>query len=452
MRSVSGSLFYSTVCSSLVLASVLMGCGDNGGGDTGTNAANATPASIDPTFDTSDTGPSTGTPATESDTSTVSGTQGTDTSATTADEPTAGTTMAIDPTTTTDPGTSTTSTTVDPSASSTTGEMPCDVTKATLKPVVPNIMLVLDKSGSMVTNPDGFWDHDADPNTPKITRWNSLYNVVKLVVTDYNDVINFGANLFPSTAAKKEYTAAACVVGMNVEIPVAPMNKDAILNGIPQAGDTSLVGGTPTAAGVAAALAHLKTLDPTIPRAMLLVTDGAANCASGAAPPPLFENYDQTVHTLVDNAWMVDKIPTYVVGIDTKDVVSNNVQDGNPNSINTYAKLNELATQGGKPKDDPVEKFYNAVNQIQLKTALDAIAMDAISCVIPLDEAPLSPDKTKVQIGVNEVPMVTDCATEDGWVYTNPMGPYDAIELCGTACEDLKIAKQADVLFFCQAG
>jgi hypothetical protein len=28
-------------------------------------------------------------------------------------------------------------------------------------------MFVLDKSGSMVAMPAGFWDHDADPGTPE---------------------------------------------------------------------------------------------------------------------------------------------------------------------------------------------------------------------------------------------------------------------------------------------
>ena len=45
-----------------------------------------------------------------------------------------------------------------------------------------------------------------------------------------------------------------------------------------------------------------------------------------------------------------------------------------------------------------------------------------------------------------------DCANEDGWVYVNPMGPYDAIELCGTWCGELKIIGQADVLYFCDPG
>jgi hypothetical protein len=115
------------------------------------------------------------------------------------------------------------------------------------------------------------------------------------------------------------------------------------------------------------------------------------------------------------------------------------MQDGNPNGINPFEKLNELATLGGKPKDDPNEKFYNAVNQIELQAALDVIVSDALSCVIPLESEPGFPEETEVEIGGAKVPKVMDCATENGWVYTNPMGPYDAIELCGTACTDLKL-------------
>ena len=450
MRSVASSLG----CSSLILTALLLqvGCPAESGDSDATTAPTASMPTL-PTLSgtTTETGTTAGTVTDSSATGTGTATEGSSSQGT---EPTGGTATDSSGTTMSIDTSSTGSTTVssDPSASSTTGEPPCDVIEATLKPVVPNMVLVLDKSGSMVANPDGFWDHDADVNTPKITRWNSLYQVVKLVVTDYNDSINFGANLFPSTMAMKAYTAAACVVNANVEIPVAALNKDAILNGIPQAGDTSLVGGTPTFSGVTAALNHLKTLDPAVPRAILLVTDGAANCAVGAAPPALFENYDQALHTLVEGAWTNDKIPTYVVGIDTKDVVSGNTQDGNPNGTNSFVKLNELAVQGGKPKDDPNEKFYNAVNQIQLKAALDVIAKDALSCIIPLAEPPFFPEGTKVIVGGKEVPKVMDCTMENGWVYTNPMGPYDAIELCGTACSDLKISKEADVQFFCDAG
>ncbi len=444
MRIASGSLI-------LTISFLQFACGDNGGGTTETQGQTSTPTTIDPSVaTTAQTDGTDGTTGATTDTptgGTDAGTNMTTPTTTGDDTTTGGTTTAVDPTTSTD-GT----TTNDPSATGTTTMTPCDEIKATLKPVEPNIMLVLDKSGSMVANPNGFWDHDADVNTPKITRWNSLYQVVQSILTDYNDVINFGANLFPSKAAVQKYDATACVVNAVVEIPVAPKNKDAILNGIPQAGDIKLYGGTPASAGVSAALAHLKSLDPGIPRAILLVTDGAANCATGAPLPGLFEAYDQNLHTVVKDALANDGIPTYVVGIDTKDVVSNNDPDGNPNATNTYQKLNELAVDGGKPKDDPNEKFYNAVNQIQLKAALDLIAADALSCTIPLTSEPAFPDKTKVIVGGNSIPMVMDCANENGWVYDNPMGPYTAIILCGTACESLKEAKAADVEYYCDAG
>jgi hypothetical protein len=42
--------------------------------------------------------------------------------------------------------------------------------------------------------------------------------------------------------------------------------------------------------------------------------------------------------------------------------------------------------------------------------------------VIPLESEPGFPKETEVEIGGTKVPQVMDCATENGWVYTNPMG------------------------------
>ena len=446
MRIASGSLI-------LTVSFMQAACGDTGGGTSDTQGQTMTSVStLNPTATETDmtAGSTTNVGATEDPTeASMSGTNMTTPTSTTDDSTSGSTTTPVDPSTSTDPGTTTSTT---DGTTGTTGGTPCEEIKATLKPIEPNIMLVLDKSGSMVADPQGFWDHDADAATPNITRWDSLYQVVQLLVTDYNATINFGANLFPSTKAKLVWGEGACVVNAAVEIPVAAMNSAAILGKIPQANDDTLIGGTPSSAGVSAALNHLKTLDPTVPRAIILVTDGAANCASGVPVPGLFEAYDDSLHTVVEQAYTVDGIPTYVVGIDTQNVISPVKQDGNPDNINTYEKLNELAVQGGKPKDDPAEKFYNAVNQIQLKAALDAIAADAVSCTIPLESEPGFPESTKVKVAGMEYPMVTDCTTEDGWVYDNPMGPYTAVILCGAACEALKIAEAADVEYYCEAG
>src|SRR5690606_32583516 len=236
-----------------------------------------------------------------------------------------------------------------------TTDTPCQEISVTVQPVKPNTMLVLDKSGSMLQK----WDDDADPGTPEVTRWHSLYAVVAEVLTGFNDKFNFGMSLFPSKSAVAAYDTPACLVNQNVEVPVAEFNKDAILNALPAQDNTTIAGGTPTALGMKAALTHLKSLDPAVPRIVMLVTDGAANCSEGANSLfNLFEVYDDSLHTIVGDAYSKDNIPTYVIGIAIDNAPNSNIQDGNPNGINPYVKLNELATLGGtdKPGD---EKFYS---------------------------------------------------------------------------------------------
>ncbi len=321
----------------------------------------------------------------------------------------------------------------------------CSEVKLTRTPVSPNVVLVLDKSGSMVADPGGLWDHDDDPMTAPVTRWASLHEVVETIATDFDDKINFGAHLYPSVEATAAYNPDACVIDETIDVAVAAANKDAILSGIPNASDTLLRGGTPVAAAMTVALDHLKTLDPGVPRAVLLVTDGAANCGAGTTPPDMFEVYDEDVHTIVDDAFTVDGIPTYVVGVGIEDITSAVAKDGNPDSTNSFDRLNDLAEQGGKPRDDPDEKFFNTANQIELAAALDQIAIDALTCILPLDPAPLDPESTVVVLDGNPVPHVSDCQTETGWVYTNPAGPFDAIRMCGGACSGLKLTGSAEL-------
>jgi len=309
----------------------------------------------------------------------------------------------------------------------------------------PNVVLVLDKSGSMVSDPNGFWDHDNDPGTAPVTRWSSLHTVVETLTTDFGDAINFGAHLFPSVNATAQYSFESCIVDANITVAVAASNKDAILAGIPAEDNVTLRGGTPIASGVIVAVDHLKTLDPLVPRAIVLVTDGAANCAAGAEAPELFEVYDENVHTVVGDAFTIDGIPTYVVGVGIADVVSSTEQDGNPDSTNTFSRLNELATDGGKPRSDPSQKFYNTINQIELAAALGEIAFDALTCIIPLESSQIAPGGTGVEVDGAPIPFVTDCSTQDGWMYTNPQGPFDAIRLCGSACGGLKLVGEASI-------
>jgi len=336
---------------------------------------------------------------------------------------------------------------------SSTGEMNCGEENFQLDAVPPNVMLVLDRSGSMA---DNSWDGDDDMGTPDVSRWNSLFNVVESVVTSFDLDINFGAQYFPSDSAQDQLGQLACLVDSSPEVPVDMMNADNVLNSLPAANTMDLMGATPATAGVESALEHLRTQDENVDRFVILVTDGAANCSSDSATDAcpglgceLMENYDERLPAVVGSAFEDEGIPTFVVGIDV-DPMAGVVGMGDDGQVeaDTYVRLNEVAVAGGRALDGD-EKFFNAQNEIELQSALDQIAGQVFSCTLPLSSEPLAPDFVEVEVGGETWEQVEDCTAEDGWVYTNPDGPYDAIELCGAACEALGAAGTLDVTFGC---
>jgi hypothetical protein len=357
---------------------------------------------------------------------------------------------------------------------STTEELNCGVDGIEAKVKIPRVMLVLDKSGSMV-NAGGFWDADGDdadgdgfvdgdpnmaPATPKITRWNSLYSVVEFIVDGFEPRMDFGAVLFPSTDATKSYDASACPVNAEPEVPVGTDQGAMILATIPGPTDVSILGGTPAAQGVMTALGGLPP-DMSLPegeedlRYIVLVTDGAANCAVDAATDKdRFESYDEHLPENVAAA-LAAGIPTFVVGIDIKDEASKVVSDGNPDATNTYERLNELATIGGQPREG-AEKFYNTVNQLELQAALMKISEVITSCTFDLTN-PLSEYQYVRELTVEtdmspleyDDEQVEDCAAESGWRFTDET--RTAIELCGDACTAYKATGKVEIIFDCQA-
>ncbi len=437
-----------------VALTLAAGCGGGSEGDSDTTTTGvsttqtATEGTTDETTGDAETGSESDATGSNSMTegtgseSETDGTTDTDTAGPTTDGMT-----TDDPTdATTDGPTTTTNTTSNTTLPDPTDGVPCeDFDVMTSVPVTPNVMLVLDKSGSMFINT---WDHDNDGNTPQISRWNSLHNVVTFILSNFDDGIAFGAQLYPSIFATNSYSQAGCNTLDMPEVPVAENNQAAILAGIPTATDTDQNGGTPASLGMISALTHLDSLDPEIPKAVILVTDGAANCTPNTNTPALFEDYDEGLHDLVSDAFMIDGIPTYVVGIDIQNVTSPSVQDGAPDNTNPFDRLNELAEDGGVPQMG-TEKFYNSSNEIDLQNALNEIATDVQSCVVPLGNEPPEPDKVKIFVNDNEVPQVMDCENEDGWIWSVE---FTEVTLCGTYCEELKETGSLNAEFYCTPG
>lgn len=405
----------------LALTSVLPACGDSGGQSSGLSGGSQ------PTTATAGTEPTTEAStvsSTMSDPTDSGGTvSGTGSTTETVDPPTTG--PGTTTSTTTEPGTSTTSTTDEETSTGSTttppDKIPCDSEETEVVPVPPSVLLILDKSGSMSMQK---WDHDAKPATPTVTRWHSLHQVVEGVVTMFDAVVHFGVKLYPMMTAGS-FEPTACIVDPGVEVPIAPMNANAVLAGIP-AIDFEVLGGTPMETGLKRGYEYLKMLDPTLQRFAILVADGEISdtCAG--------ENFLEA-QAAVEETFVDFDIPTYVVGIDV--------------DPSTSEQLAALALAGGKPKPGP-EPFYQTSNQNELQAAISQIVKDTLSCVIAVDPAPSEPELFEVHIDGQAVPEVASCA-EDGYIWSVP---HSELTLCGAACDALKETGKVQALYFCTPG
>jgi hypothetical protein len=211
------------------------------------------------------------------------------------------------------------------------------------------------------------------------------------------------------------------------EVLVAPDNAADILATIPGPDDTSLQGGTALTAAVHSSMDHLLSVSSPAGKALVMVTDGAANCASWASGNDIFNAYDTDLPDIVRQAHDEHGIPTYVIGID---IVDENIWVP---AVNPHEALTEVAIAGGVPRNG-AEKFYNASDETELLDALATIS-GYIECSISLPAEPGYPDLVEVEVDGVLVPRVTDCDTEDGWVFPNQGGgTYNTITMCGDAC------------------
>jgi hypothetical protein len=311
----------------------------------------------------------------------------------------------------------------------------CSSTSATATAVPPNVMLVLDKSRSMVLYS---WDDDGLAQTEEVTRWHSLHRTVEAVAEQYAAGMSLGLTMFPSAQATADIDDA-CLVEAEPDVAVGSHTAADLLAVMPEADELDLYGATPAAAGVATARAHLAGLDDGRPAAIILVTDGAANCNADMQGNDKFEFYDEDLPELVAEAWLFDSIPTYVVGIDIQETSEHPFTQ-------PREKLEELAQLGGVPREGTVG-FYDASDADALLVALDEIAAE-VSCTVELGQAPTGPDELVISIDGDVFPRLDSCEDGSGWIYVTE--DLQTIELCNSACEAMLAAEgQVEAEFTC---
>lgn len=254
-----------------------------------------------------------------------------------------------------------------------------------------------------------------------------------------------GKSSFLLRAREDPYTRGTYEPG-TVNVEIAPNNAASIASALDGLGPD---GATPTRISLEAAREQLASIvvgpdEPTRPKYVLLVTDGAPNCedGAGAARPDtshrqaLLPDFaavfqciadvtamaanavdqaavDGTVGAITDQVG--DGVKTYVIGFSTKNVP------------NPAAALDPMANAG-----DTGDTAHRAVeDEAGLVTEFEEIAGVAVSCEFVLDEAPEDPSYVQVtlddeQLNLNE---------PDGWIISEDR---KKVTVQGKACQAIQ--------------
>lgn len=274
----------------------------------------------------------------------------------------------------------------------------CGAQSFNFEPKPVNMMIVLDRSGSM----------DADvQNSPK-SRWEVAKDAIFKVVDTYNDKIRFGLVTYSACEFLKECTAGKVVV------PMGNLNADPIKNFLGPKGLEYLCNSgfpeTSTGNTLQALVGYGALQDPQYTNAVMLVTDGNENS----------ECQDNTNGALAAEALFKQPIPvrTFAVGM----------SDG------IIGSLADIAAAGGTGMP------YNATDPASLEMALGAIAGSVVSCDFVLDSPPDDPNM--LYVFFNDDPAGIPMDPVNGWTFdpnTNTLSFH------GAACEALKSGTVMDV-------
>lgn len=296
----------------------------------------------------------------------------------------------------------------------------------TLTRVEPEVLLVLDRSGSMALGLAG------EATTP--TRWDALRGALVAGLTPYDSTVTMGVLLFPDPMQRGD-----CAVGERPTVVPGRRSLGAIL-GVMNAAGTA--GRTPTWAALQSAGEYVRSRGSASGRSMALVlaTDGAPNCngsldgqrctctglggtgqQSCEVDPALCLDDQRTVSAVLELSRA--GVATYVIGIDG---------DDDPTVLTV---LDRLATAGGRPRlSGPTgHRYYSVRRAEELTEAFGAIQRAITLCELVAPERP-GDDEVR-EVTVDGVAVLRDRSRANGWDWTTAQGTM--LGLYGAACERL---------------
>lgn len=304
---------------------------------------------------------------------------------------------------------------LDASVGETDGAPKCIEGQVEFTPVVPQVWLLLDRSGSMSSS------------LGTTSRWAALGAVIvgdpavpddRGVVGAFEERAAFGAVFYTDSYS------STCVLALESIAPAA--NNYAKIR--QRYNKLAPTGGTPTADAIAATVAEAAAKDLTGgPKILVLATDGEPTpCA------PRQQAAAAEVEAEVARAYSKG-IRTFAVSI---------ASETNPVHMQRVANLGV-----GLPVNaSPPAPYYTAATQDELKLAFSTILEDVPrSCVFSLNGTVEKGKADRGTVKLAGVDLVY--GDEDGWALKQP----DQVELLGKACEQIQAGEEdLDISFPCE--
>ena len=300
------------------------------------------------------------------------------------------------------------------------GTQVCDEMTVEATHVPPNLMLVVDTSGSM-----------NDPATK-----NPLDTTVKIDLTRQaigemlksgQGKIRFGWTQFPSDGQ--------CGPG---SVAVEPADSSATevqgrLNGLRQG-----FGGTPTGETLLNVLSSPSMNDTARANFAVLLTDGLPTCPIGIGASPTAQDASSTLQAV--GQLRTASIDTFVIGL------GEGINGGMGNQGINAELLNQMADAGGRPRTNADKKYYVANNMNELQTVLSTIGGMVMQCTFSLNSTPQNPDDLRVLF--DGAPQNRDRNHQNGFDYEPTK---NQIAVFGSACDQVRggQVKKVDVKMGC---
>ncbi len=297
----------------------------------------------------------------------------------------------------------------------TTDAGPCEAIEVQAARAAPEVLVLLDRSGSMY-------------GPPTTDRWTPAVSAILNLVDTHQGAVAFGLGLFGDRLS--------CGAG-TIVVPPSGTSASRIQTAL--TGDPSLLtgGGTPTSAMLTRARTFYALSEGE--RYVVLVTDGAPNCNAvqgertscfctlddcESVASPWLGCLDDLASVAAVEALAADGIPTWVIGYDT------------PAFSDT---LDAMARAGATGSD----AYIPVADQTTLSDALDGIAAELVSCSYTLSSAPGDPSYVRVVLDGTPIPHPTQLGTAAGDSGVSEVGTFvleegNRVRLVGPACDALQ--------------